>query len=146
MSRARLARSAPVRKLLLEFAGHCDEMAKAARDAAEHYSWAEPAAWDRTVGDSAKTRATGPSDTTGSIVVGKDAMRSILRRANGKALAGVNRMKEAGELYEQALERTDHHRPEPSRSRPYPRTVGDAELLSLQAAQERRNGRGEGHA
>lgn len=145
MSRSqRLARTAPMRKLLLEFAVLCDDMAKTARDAAEQYAWARPASYDRTVGDEAKVKQTGPSDTVSSIVIGKNGMRGQLRKAIEKMTEGVSRMSEARDLLEGALERTDQHRPEPSRTRPFPKTVHPDDLARLQDAKARREARGEG--
>lgn len=165
MSRStRIARAAPVRKLLLEVADLLDELAGEARKTAEDYSWTENTRHDlRMVTDSAKVR-THASDPTGAQALAgrpggretddeipdrpshQDLMKRLLLKARRKITAGTSRFREARDLLEEALDLVDPHRrrkDEGTRTTPYPQLVKDEELAAYAGAKERRTARGE---
>ena len=139
----RIARSAPMRRLLLEMADEAERLAKTAREAADAYSWAEPAGWNRSVGEMERSKP-GHSTPTEDVAVGKSGMRVQIRVAHASIIKATNKLAEARDRLEAALDSRDQHRDAGTRTTPFPKIVSAAELDQAQQAQARRTARGEG--
>lgn len=132
-----------MRRLLLEMAEEAERLARTAREAADSYSWAEPAGWNRSVGEVAGSKP-GHSTPTEDVAVGKGSMRGQIRVAHASIIKATNKLAEARDRLEAALESRDQHRDAGTRTTPFPRIVTATELDQAQEAQARRTARGEG--
>ena len=139
----RLARPEPVRRLLLELADEAERMAKAAREAAETYPWSYYASIAPTIGETAGSKP-GHTDQTGDVATSKAGMRQAVRKATTKIIAGTSRFMEARDILDDALERTDRHPIDGTRTTPFPRIVTEDELRVASEAAVRRAARGGG--